>query len=183
MSVGTIPALRSRCGILFIFIVAELKCVPLIYWTAAAVRVDAALFLSFPVQTVPAVIYVVVPRLAIRSHAYTSFRPRRDKKIARLPTHASLWVTDALCMINHIRICQFRTNSDSSIKRFLRKKTRKTSTVHRSVLHAQMGSIFPHFLTQNHLQNEFSPNFNSKKQDQNRINQDKKCQTESKDFI
>jgi len=54
------------------------------------------------------------------------------------------------------------------------KETRKTSTVHSSILHAQMGSIFPHFLTQNHLQNEFFPNFNSKKQDQNRINQDKK---------
>ena len=69
------------------------------------------------------------------------------------------------------------------VKGFRGKKTRQTSTVHRSILHAQMGSIFPHFLTQNHLQNEFSPNFNSKKQDQNRINQDKKRQTESKDFI
>lgn len=183
MSVGTIPALRSRCGILFIFIVAELKCVPLIYWTAAAVRVDAALFLSFPVQTVPAVIYVVVPRLAIRSHAYTSFRPRRDKKIARLPTHASLWVTDALCTINHIRMCQIRTNSDSSVKQFRGKKTRKASNNHSSILHAQKASIFPHFLTQNHLKNEFSPIFNSKKQVQNWINQDKKRQTKTKEFI
>ena len=84
--IGTIPALRNRCVILFIFIVAELSCIPLIYWTAAAVRIDAALFPAFPVQTVPTVIYVVVPRLAIRFHAYTSFRPRLGKKIARLPT-------------------------------------------------------------------------------------------------
>ena len=51
-----------------------------------------------------------------------------------------------------------------------------TENEHRSQLHftCSNGLNFPHFLTQNHLQNEFFPNFNSKKQDQNRINQDKK---------
>lgn len=163
--------------------IAELCRVILRRWTAAAVRIDAAFFLAFPVQTVPAVIYVVVPRPAIRFQANTSFRPRRGKKIARLPTHASLWVTDALCTINYIQMCQFRTYSDSSVKHFRKKKTRKTSAVHSSIFRAQGGPIFPHFLTQNHLKNEFSPNFNSKKQDQNRINQDKKRQTKTKEFI
>lgn len=109
--------------------------------------------------------------------------PASGQKKARLPTHASLWVTDALCTINHIRMCQIRTNSDISVKQFRGKKTRKASTNHSSILHAQKASIFPHFLTQNHLKNEFSPIFNSKKQVQNRINQDKKRQTKTKEFI
>ena len=80
-------------------------------------------------------------------------------------------------------IDHLRTNSDSSVKQFRGKKTRKASTNHSSILHAQKASIFPHFLTQNHLKNEFSPIFNSKKQVQIWINQDKKRQTKTKEFI
>lgn len=43
-------------------------------------------------------------------------RPRQGMKKARLPTQASLWVTDALCTINHIQLGQFRTKSDNPYK-------------------------------------------------------------------
>lgn len=86
------------------------NCIPLICWTAAAVRVDAAFFPAFPVQTVLAVIYVVVPRLALRSHDCSSFRPRQGKKRVCQP-NASLWVTGELCSINHIRKCRIRTKT------------------------------------------------------------------------
>lgn len=76
-SVGTALALRNGSGVVRICFVNLFYAVPscglLRDGTAAAVRVDAALELPFPVQAVPAVIYVVAPRLPICFHNNTSF--------------------------------------------------------------------------------------------------------------
>ena len=74
---GTALALRNGSGIVCICFVNLFYAVPscglLRDGTAAAVRVDAALYFPFSVQAVPAVIYVVAPRLPICFHNNTSF--------------------------------------------------------------------------------------------------------------
>ena len=76
-SVGAALALRNGSGAVRICFVNLFYAVPSFGFlrdgTAAAVRVDAALELPFPVQAVPAVIYVVAPRLPICFHNNTSF--------------------------------------------------------------------------------------------------------------